>query len=77
MAAWMVSELFAAGGPAVAIKVTPGGEGNFKVLLDGDLVFDKKATPANQTPTLTRVKEIKNEVKDRIAARTPVAVPVT
>jgi predicted Rdx family selenoprotein len=72
----MVSELFAAGGPAIAIKMTPGDSGHFKVLIDGDLLYDKKATPANQTPTLTKVKEIKAEVKNRIAARTPVA-PVT
>jgi hypothetical protein len=70
----MVSELFAAGGPAIAITVTPGGDGHFKVILDGDVVFDKKATPANQTPHLGKVKEIKAEVKNRIAARTPATV---
>lgn len=70
----MVSELFSAGGPAIAIKVTPGADGHFKVLLDGNLVFDKKSTPANQTPHLGQAKEIKAEVIKRIAARTPVRV---
>jgi hypothetical protein len=72
----MVSELFSAGGGDVAVKVTPGGDGNFKVYLDGDLLFDKKATPANQTPHLGIAKEIKAEVKKRIAAMTPVAAAV-
>lgn len=75
MAAWMVSELFSAGGPDIAIKVTPGSDGHFKVFVDGDLLFDKKSTPVNQTPHLGTVKIIKTEIKNRVAART--AVPVT
>ncbi len=74
MAAWMVSELFSAGGPDIAIKVTPGADGHFKVFVDGKLLFDKKSTPENQTPHLGKVKEIKTEIKNRVAART--AVPV-
>jgi predicted Rdx family selenoprotein len=70
----MVSELFSAGGGEIAIRVTPGADGHFKVFLDGDLIFDKKSTPANQTPHLGIAKELKAEVKTRIAARTPVKV---
>ncbi len=70
----MVSELFSAGGGDIAVTVTPGADGHFKVYLDGDLIFDKKATPANQTPHLGKAKEIKAEVKNRIKARTPVGV---
>ncbi len=66
MAGWMLSELFSAGGSNVAIKVTPGAGGVFQVYFDGDLVFDKK-TEGNQTPHLTRAKELKALLKERIA----------
>ena len=65
MAGWMLSELFSVGGSEVAIKVTPGASGVLQVYFDGDLVYDKKAE-GNQTPSLTRVKEIKALLKQRI-----------
>lgn len=58
MASWMLSELFEAGGADVNVTVTGGTAGVFQVLLDGQIVFDKKAED-NQTPTLARAKEIK------------------
>lgn len=69
MAGWMLSELFSAGGSDVAIKVTPGASGVFQVYFDGELVFDKK-TEGNQTPHLTRAKELKALLKQRIAMAT-------
>ncbi|MBI4220333.1 MAG: hypothetical protein HY682_09340 [Chloroflexi bacterium] len=63
----MLSELFSAGGTDVAIKVTPGASGILQVYLDGDLVYDKKSE-GNQTPSLTRVKELKKLLQQRIEA---------
>lgn len=62
----MVSELFAAGGPDVAITVTPGGGGVFQVKLDGQVVFDKATE--GKFPDLPKAKEIKAEVRNRIEA---------
>lgn len=63
----MFSELYSAGGSDVAIKVTPGDSGVLQLYFDGDLVYDKKAE-GNQTPTLTRVKELKALLKQRVEA---------
>jgi selenoprotein W-related protein len=65
VAGWMLSELFSAGGGDVAVKVTPGGGGVFEVYFDGELVFDKKAE-GGQTPHLTRAKELKALLKQKI-----------
>jgi predicted Rdx family selenoprotein len=61
----MLSELFSAGGPDVAIKVSPGAGGVLQVYFDGDLVYDKKAE-GNQTPNLNRVKELKALLRQRV-----------
>lgn len=61
----MLSELFAAGGSQVDVAVTGGAGGVFQVRLDGQLVFDKSAE-GNRTPDLTRVKEIKAQVRNMI-----------
>ena len=62
----MATEIFAEGGKDVAIKITPGAGGILQVFVDGDKVYDKKEED-NQTPTLTRVKELKAIVKERLA----------
>ena len=67
----MATEFFAAGGTDVAVTITPGVAGVLTVTVDGDTIYDKKAED-NQTPTLTRVKELKAIVKERLAA-VPVA----
>ena len=41
MAFWMGSELYVAGGSHVAVKLTPGKGGVFKVTLNGEVVWDK------------------------------------
>ena len=41
MAFWMGSELYAAGKSHVAVTLTPGQGGVFKVILNGEIVFDK------------------------------------
>ncbi|MBI4306097.1 MAG: hypothetical protein HY678_07230, partial [Chloroflexi bacterium] len=67
VAGWLLSELFSAGGTDVAIKVTPGASGILQLYLDDDLVYDKKSE-GNLTPSLTRVKELKTLLKQRIEA---------
>jgi predicted Rdx family selenoprotein len=61
----MLSELFSAGGSDVAVKVSPGAAGVLQVYFDGDLVYDKKAE-GGQTPSLTRVKELKALLRQRV-----------
>ena len=61
----MASEFFAEGGKEIAITITPGESGVLQVIVDGDKIFDKKEE-GNQTPTLTRVKEIRAVIKDRL-----------
>ena len=61
----MVSEFFAEGGTEVAITLTPGESGILQVFVDGDKIFDKKEE-GDQTPTLTRVKEIRAVIRERL-----------
>ena len=65
MASWMLSELFAAGGPDVNVTVRGSTGGVFQVKLNGELVFDKKSE-GNKTPDLGRAKEIKAQLKQMI-----------
>lgn len=62
----MASEFSAEGGKEIAITVTPGESGVLQVIIDGDKIFDKKEE-GDQTPTLTRVKEMRAVIKDRLA----------
>ena len=62
----MASEFSAEGGKEIAITVTPGESGVLQVIVDGDKIFDKKEE-GNETPTLTRVKEMRAVIKDRLA----------
>ena len=62
----MASEFFAEGGKEVAITVTPGESGILQVFVDGDKIFDKKEE-GNQTPPLTRVKEMRAVIKEKLA----------
>ena len=68
----MATEFYAAGGADVAIRLTPGVAGVMTVTLDGETIYDKKAED-NQTPTLTRVKQMKALIKERLGAAVAVA----
>ena len=63
----MASEFFAEGGKDVAIKITPGVAGIMQVYVDGDKIFDKKEEDG-QMPTLSRVKEMRAIIRDRLGA---------
>ena len=62
----MASEFSAEGGKEIAITLTPGESGVLQVIIDGDKIFDKKEE-GDQTPTLTRVKEMRAVIRDRLA----------
>ena len=68
MAFWMGSELYVAGGSQVAVKLTPGKGGVFKVTLNGEVVFDK--AEIGRYPALPDAKEIKASVASMIEAVT-------
>ena len=62
--AWMANEIFAEGGGDVAIKVTPAGGGMLQVFADGDKIYDK--ADEGDFPDLTRVKELRAAVRERL-----------
>lgn len=64
LAAYMVSELFQAGGPALAISLKPGAGGVFKVTVDGRVLWDKKEKGAS--PHIMQVKELKAQVANML-----------
>lgn len=73
LAAWAVSEVFAAGGPAVAIKLKPGNKGVFIIAMDGEILFDKKGRNNGKSPDIAQMKEIKATIKNRLEAKVAVA----
>lgn len=64
LAANMVSELFQAAGPALAISLKPGHSGAFKVTVDGRVLWDKKES--GRSPHIMEVKELKATVANMI-----------
>ncbi len=62
--AWMANEIFAEGGADVAIKVTPAGGGVLQVYAGGDKIYDK--ADEGDFPDLTRVKELRAAVRERL-----------
>ena len=66
MAFWMGSELYVAGGSQVAVKLTPGKGGVFKVTLNGEVVWDK--AEQGRYPALPDAREIKTKVANMVEA---------
>lgn len=64
LAAYMVSELFQAGGPAIAISLKPGTSGVFKVTVDGRVLWDKKEQ--GRSPHIMEVKDLKAQVANML-----------
>ena len=62
----MANEFFAEGGSDVAIAITPGDAGILQVIMDGEKIFDKEEEGGH--PTLDRVKQLRAEVRERLAA---------
>ncbi|MFW6174661.1 MAG: Rdx family protein [Chloroflexota bacterium] len=65
VATWMAAQIFAAGGPDVAITITPGGGGVFQIYLDGEKVYDKKEND-NKFPDLPYAKTLMKQVQERL-----------
>ena len=63
----MVTEFFSEGGKEVAITLTPGDSGILQVFVDGDKIFDKKEEDGKH-PDLTRVKQMRAFIKERLTA---------
>ena len=63
----MATEMFAEGGKAIAVTVTPGDSGVLQLIIDGEKVYDKKEEDG-QTPNLNRVKQMRAALKDRLAS---------
>ena len=66
MAFWLGSELYVAGGSQVAVKLTPGKGGVFKVTLNGEVVWDK--AEQGRYPALPDAREIKTKVANMVEA---------
>ena len=64
LAAYMTSELFQAAGPALAIALKPGHSGAYKVVVDGQTLWDKKEE--GRSPHIMEVKDIKARVANMI-----------
>ena len=64
LASYMMSELFQAAGPALAISVVPGHSGAFKVTVDGVVLWDK--TKEGRSPHIMEVKELKAKIVNMI-----------
>ena len=60
MAFWMGSELYAAGQSHIAVTLTPGQGGVFKVTLNGEVAFDKGEV--GRYPMLPDAKDLKAKV---------------
>ena len=59
--------MFAEGGEEIAITVTPGDSGVLQLIIDGEKVYDKKEEDG-QTPNLNRVKQMRADLRDRLAS---------
>ncbi len=64
MAFWMGSELYAAGKSQIAVTLTPGQAGVFRVTLNGEVAFDKGEV--GRYPALPDAKELKAQVASMI-----------
>ena len=64
LAAYMAAELFQAAGPSLAISLTPGHSGAFKVTVDGEVLWDKQVQ--GKSPHIMEVKELKAKVANMI-----------
>lgn len=64
MAFWMGSEIYSVGGSKVAVTLTPGVAGVFKVTLNDEVVYDK--SEIGRYPTLPDSTEIKAKVANML-----------
>ena len=65
--------MFEAGGTGTGIQLTPGKAGTFKITVDGDVWWDKKAQD-NRSPDVNDMKILKSKLTSYIETLEPVAV---
>ena len=63
----MATEMFAEGGKKIAVTVTPGDSGVLQLIIDDEMVYDKKEEDG-QTPNLNRVKQMHAVLRDKLAS---------
>jgi len=63
----MAAEFFAEAGKDMALKLTPSDGGDFRVLVNGETILDRKAENGTD-PTLPRVKTMRGYIRDKLAA---------
>ena len=64
LAASLVSELFQAAGPSLAISLIPGHSGALKITVNGEVLWDKKEQ--GRSPHIMEVKDIKAKVANMV-----------
>ena len=62
----MATEFFAEAGKNMALKLTPSDGGDFRVIVNGETIFDRKAEDGTD-PTLPRVKTMRGIIREKLA----------
>jgi len=62
----MATEFFAEAGAQSAITLTPGDKGILRVILDGEVIFDKKEEGGKHVD-LPRLKEMRAQVREKMS----------
>ena len=62
-----MNEFWRAFGADVAISIIPGAEGNLKVVVDGEVLFDR-LNEDKIYPDMYRVREMKKRIEEKLAA---------
>ena len=65
MATWMATEFWHAFGGKAPVTLIPVKSGRLEVTANGEMLFDRKAE-GGIYPDLTRVREIKEQIKSRL-----------
>ena len=67
MGAWIASEFWTEFGSEIGITLTPVDDGRLEVLVDGEMLFDRKAE-GGAYPALDKVRSLKEAVKGKLAS---------
>ncbi len=71
----MANEFFRQFGKDVAISLTPGANSRLEVYVEGEKIFDRHEEEDNKMPDLTRVREMKVVIQEKVDAA-PEPAPV-
>lgn len=65
MGAWIASEFWTEFKSDVGVALTPVADGRLEVLMDGEMLFDRKAE-GGAYPDLDKVRSLTRTVKERL-----------